>query len=108
MIDLHETESLCPVCLKKIPAFIITEEGTSFMRKTCPEHGTSTTVLWRGGIPMTSWIRNKERAHIKNPVTSITKGCPFDCGLCADHRQHTCTALIEVTQNCNLNCKYAA
>lgn len=106
MIDLHETESLCPVCLKKIPAFIITEEATSFMRKTCPQHGTSTTVLWRGGIPITSWIRNKERAYIKNPVTSVTKGCPFDCGLCADHRQHTCTALIEVTQNCNLNCKF--
>ncbi len=106
MIDQYETESLCPVCLSKIPAAVITEAGDTYMQKTCPEHGTTKTVLWRGGIPMDNWIRNKERAYIKNAVTRVEKGCPFDCGLCAEHRQHTCTALIEVTSNCNLNCKF--
>lgn len=32
------------------------------------------------------------------------KGCPYDCGLCNNHAQHTCTALIEVTWRCNLAC----
>ena len=31
-------------------------------------------------------------------------GCPFDCGLCSAHAQRTCTALVEVTERCNLCC----
>lgn len=102
----YETESLCPICLKKIPATIVSEKGSSYMQKTCPDHGTTKTVLWRGSIPMENWIRKKERAFIPNAVTKVERGCPFDCGLCSEHRQHTCTALIEVTQNCNLKCKF--
>lgn len=101
----YETESLCPVCLKKIPASLLKEGDSYYMQKTCPEHGSTKTVLWRGGIPMEDWRVNKERANLKK-TTKVEKGCPYDCGLCAEHRQHTCTALIEVTQNCNLNCKF--
>src|SRR3954453_13393478 len=38
------------------------------------------------------------------------KGCPFDCGLCTEHEQHTCLGLVEITSNCNLSCPmcYAA
>src|SRR4029450_14087074 len=31
-------------------------------------------------------------------------GCPYDCGLCPDHEQHSCLALIEINQHCNLTC----
>src|SRR5262249_30495085 len=31
-------------------------------------------------------------------------GCPFDCGLCPDHEQHSCLALIEINEHCNLTC----
>ena len=31
-------------------------------------------------------------------------GCPYDCGLCPDHEQHSCLALIEITEHCNLTC----
>lgn len=99
------TKSLCPVCLKIIDAYISTGGTESIMEKKCPDHGKFRTVLWRGSIPMGKWIVKKERVHIKSPVTEVQKGCPFDCGLCGEHRQHTCTALIEVTQNCNLHCK---
>lgn len=85
---------------------MVTEENTTYMIKTCPTHGTYKTVLWRGGIPMKQWVRDKARATINNPKTKVGKGCPYDCGLCEEHRQHTCTALIEVTQNCNLNCTF--
>jgi uncharacterized radical SAM superfamily Fe-S cluster-containing enzyme len=36
--------------------------------------------------------------------TEVSKGCPLDCGLCPEHRQHTCLALIEVNTACNLDC----
>lgn len=31
-------------------------------------------------------------------------GWPYDCGLCPDHEQHSCLALIEITEHCNLTC----
>ncbi len=30
--------------------------------------------------------------------------CPFDCGICSNHEQATCTAILEVAYACNLNC----
>jgi uncharacterized radical SAM superfamily Fe-S cluster-containing enzyme len=42
--------------------------------------------------------------------TPVKWGCPYDCGLCTDHEQHSCLSLIEVTDSCNLRCPvcYAA
>ena len=36
--------------------------------------------------------------------TAIERGCPYDCGLCPDHEQHSCLALVEITDHCNLTC----
>ena len=36
--------------------------------------------------------------------TPIQYGCPYDCGLCPDHEQHSCLTLVEVTDGCNLTC----
>jgi uncharacterized radical SAM superfamily Fe-S cluster-containing enzyme len=32
------------------------------------------------------------------------RGCPYDCGLCTEHEQHTCVGLLEITSSCNLTC----
>ena len=106
LAPIRTVDSLCPICLRVLDAFIVEEDDRAIMLKTCLDHGSFETVLWRGEAPMHEWIRTKKRAHIKNPVTQVEKGCPFDCGLCSDHRQHTCTALIEVTSRCNLNCRF--
>lgn len=103
---LSKTESLCPVCLKKINAIICTKDNETYLEKSCSEHGRFKALLWRGSMPMEKWQRPKIPAVITHPNTSIDKGCPFDCGLCVSHRQHTCTALIEVTQRCNLRCSF--
>ena len=36
--------------------------------------------------------------------TSVEHGCPYDCGLCTDHEQHSCVSLVEITDRCNLTC----
>jgi len=36
--------------------------------------------------------------------TEPDRGCPYDCGLCTEHEQHTCVGLLEVTSACNLRC----
>ena len=37
-------------------------------------------------------------------ATPVRWGCPYDCGLCADHEQHSCLSILEVTDRCNLTC----
>lgn len=76
------------------------------MVKICPEHGESSTVIWRGDPELSDWIRPKTPYSNPAPQTPLNRGCPFDCGLCVQHRQQTCTALLEVTGRCNLGCPY--
>ena len=101
---LSTTASLCPVCLNRIPARREQLGDTVWLVKQCPEHGSFRTVIWRGSIPFTSWLREKKPSALQKTFTAVTRGCPFDCGLCPTHGQHTCTALIEITQRCNLHC----
>lgn len=103
---IMKTQSLCPRCLKKIHASIVLRGGKYYMIKICPEHGPFKTIIWNGSTPLEKWMIKKERATIEHPQAKTEKGCPYDCGLCSEHRQHTCTALIEVTQNCNLHCAF--
>jgi len=98
------TESVCPVCLAKIRARRIARREQVYLEKTCPEHGSFQTVIWRGDPAMDTWVRPKTPAYPSNPATQIEKGCPYDCGLCPDHRQQTCCVLLEVTQRCDLKC----
>ncbi len=102
--DRNETESLCPVCLVKIPAKIVVRENIAVLEKTCPTHGDFATPIWRGEPGFESWKRPKIPKPPPVTFTNIAKGCPFDCGLCPDHRQRSCTILIEVTQRCDLKC----
>ena len=99
-VVLATTESVCPECLQRIPG------GDVFLAKTCPEHGEFRAVVWRGAPDFIGWSRPKVPAYPTAPATGIGLGCPFDCGLCPDHRQQTCTALLEVTQRCDLRCSF--
>lgn len=103
---ISETRSVCPECLKRIPAQRVAHENTVYMIKQCPEHGEFRTVLWRGSPTWESWIRPTTPSKPKTAFTEVERGCPYDCGLCSDHWKPTCTALLEVTQRCNLNCRF--
>lgn len=96
--------SVCPVCLKAIPAGHETIGDETFLVKECPEHGVFRTVVWRGAPNFSDWSRTKIPSLPQKPFTRVDKGCPFDCGLCDAHRQHTCTAVMEVTWRCDLGC----
>lgn len=106
--NLRTTESVCPVCLGKIPAKHVLSNGDIYLQKTCAKHGDFSTVIWRGGskIDYHSWIKDKLRSQPEVCLTEPEKGCPLDCGLCSEHRQQTCCVVLEVTERCNLNCNY--
>jgi 7,8-dihydro-6-hydroxymethylpterin dimethyltransferase len=105
------TVSLCPVCLRKVDAKVIIEPSGVFLHKYCPEHGAQQVLVADDSV---YW---KESRRLYMPPTSPLRrntqrslGCPWDCGLCPDHEQHTCLAIVEITTQCDLQCPvcYAA
>lgn len=104
-IYYDHTISLCNECHKRISAKIIFEDQKVFMTKKCSEHGFQ-KVLIADDIEFYKNIRNYNKAseYPKSPHTHTDYGCPMDCGICADHEQHSCLTLIEVTDRCNLTC----
>lgn len=100
---LGDTLSLCPLCLKRLPARRVPDGDTVRLTRTCPEHGEFREPVWVGEPAMSSWRRPKKPSP-PNPGGTTAKGCPYDCGLCPQHAQHTCSALVEITARCDLGC----
>lgn len=99
------TISLCPECLQRIGAKIIIEEEQVFMTKRCPNHGFFKVKI-ADDVAYYKNIRNYNKAS-DTPIhfgTEVKYGCPYDCGLCVDHEQHSCLSIVEVTDRCNLTC----
>jgi uncharacterized radical SAM superfamily Fe-S cluster-containing enzyme len=98
--------SICTTCFRKVEGKIVFEDGRVFMIKRCPAHGTE-RVLMADDV---DYYRRCREIFIKPPEmpvrfnTPVRHGCPYDCGLCSDHQQHSCLSLVEVNDHCNLRC----
>jgi len=102
---LGQTTSLCETCLELVPAKVIAEGDCVFYLKRCRAHGVQKTLIaddlgyWKS---QRDWLKPGDR-----PLAAQTRtehGCPYDCGLCADHEQHSCLAILEINEACNLSC----
>jgi uncharacterized radical SAM superfamily Fe-S cluster-containing enzyme len=104
-IYYDHTISLCNDCHRRIDAKIIFEDDKVFLTKRCREHGFQ-KVLIADDISYYKQIRNYNKAseYPLAPHTQTNYGCPYDCGICPDHEQHSCLTLIEITDRCNLTC----
>lgn len=100
-----QTTSLCETCLEPVPAKVILQDDRIYYLKRCRRHGLQKTLIsddiayWR---QQKLWLKPGDR-----PLTAQTRteaGCPFDCGLCPDHEQHSCLAIVEINRACNLAC----
>lgn len=99
------TLSICSTCLKRVEAKVIFENDLVYLLKRCPDHGAQ-KVLIATDIDYYKKIRNYVKRS-ETPLkfnTPVKHGCPYDCGLCTDHEQHSCLSIIEVTDRCNLKC----
>lgn len=100
-----QTTSLCETCLKLVPAKILIEGDDVFYQKRCNEHGVQKTLI---STDATYWKSCKDYLKPGDrplaPQTTTERGCPYDCGLCPDHEQHSCLAILEVNEACNLTC----
>jgi uncharacterized radical SAM superfamily Fe-S cluster-containing enzyme len=99
------TNSICTTCHRKVEAKIVAQDGQVFMHKRCRRHGLEKVL-----ISTDPDYYQRSRLTLKPgqlPLkfnTPIRYGCPYDCGLCPDHEQHSCLTLVEITDACNLAC----
>ena len=99
------TRSICPDCKRVIDAQVSLRDGRVYMRKRCPEHGWMEALIYDDAEAYVSSQKyNKPGTPPLEYSTEVKDGCPLDCGLCPEHKQHTCLALIEVNTACNLSC----
>jgi len=99
------TLSICSTCLRRVDAKIVFENNYVYMLKNCATHGFE-KVLIATDIEYYKNIRNYNKPS-EMPLqfnTNTHYGCPYDCGLCKDHEQHSCLTVIEITDRCNLQC----
>jgi len=98
--------SVCTTCLRRVEAKILIKDERVFLEKWCPEHGRERVLI----ADDAAYYRKSREVFIKPPElpqrfnTEQRWGCPYDCGLCPEHMQHSCLTLIEITDHCNLRC----
>ena len=114
---IRTTISLCPECMKNIPAEIIVDPETNWvmMVKSCEEHGEFKDKLsihpedykWQQKYTeeVGSTVNNSTKPEeVMSGIKKVNKGCPYDCGLCENHKSAPNICLIDITNRCNLTC----
>ena len=100
------TQSVCTTCLRPAEAKILIKDGQVFMDKWCSAHGTERVLVSDDA----DYYRLCREVYVKPPempqrfATPMAYGCPYDCGLCPDHMQHSCLSIVEISDHCNLRC----
>lgn len=100
------TQSVCTQCLRPVEAKILIKDEQVFMDKWCPAHGSERVLM----ADDAAYYRLCREVFVKPPempqrfATPMRYGCPYDCGLCPDHMQHSCLSVVEITDHCNLRC----
>lgn len=99
------TKSLCHICLELVDTKIVFENDKVWMHKHCKTHGNMKSMI-ADDVEYYKQIRNfNKQSEIPLKFNSkVHYGCPYDCGLCTDHEQHSCLSIVEVTDRCNLAC----
>jgi uncharacterized radical SAM superfamily Fe-S cluster-containing enzyme len=102
---IKNTKTICPECLKVLDATIFEDDGKVYIKKECNEHGFFQELYWSD---YEQYLRAEKLRYdgegLSNPRTKTVNGCPYDCGICPEHKSHTALAIIDVTNRCNLKC----
>jgi len=99
-----KTKSLCPECLEVIDAEVYESGGKILIKKKCEKHGEFDDVYWSDASLYHKFAKWRYDGKAGITLTKTDKGCPFDCGLCPEHKSSTMLALIDLTNRCNMRC----
>ena len=104
-VFLEYTKSICPVCKAVVDAEVNVRDDRVYLRKRCRDHGRFEALLYSDAAMYLDSMRfNKPGTIPLETQTEVRDGCPLDCGLCPEHKQHACLGIIEVNTGCNLDC----
>ena len=104
-VFLEYTKSICPVCKTVIDAEVNVRDNRVILRKRCREHGLFEALVYSDAELYLAQQRfNKPGTIPLEFQTEVVDGCPLDCGMCPEHKQHACLGIIEVNTACNLDC----
>jgi uncharacterized radical SAM superfamily Fe-S cluster-containing enzyme len=100
-----DTRAVCPVCRKIVEANVVEMDEKIYLKKMCETHGITYALTCSDA----EWYR-ESTLYVKPGQSPLGrsvnefKGCPDSCGLCPEHRQHTCLPVIEILSDCDMNC----
>ncbi|MGH3737796.1 MAG: radical SAM protein [Micromonosporaceae bacterium] len=104
-VFVEYTKSICPVCKAVTDAQVNIRDDKVYLRKRCREHGEFEALVYGDAqLYLDSARFNKPGTIPLTFQTEVRDGCPSDCGLCPEHKQHACLGIIEVNTGCNLDC----
>ncbi|MGH9076956.1 MAG: radical SAM protein [Acidimicrobiales bacterium] len=104
-VFLEYTKSICPVCKVVVDAEVNIKDGQVVLSKRCRDHGPFAALVSSDAEGYMAALRyNKPGTLPLATQTEVVDGCPLDCGMCPDHKQHACLGILEVNSNCNLDC----
>ncbi|WP_255152784.1 radical SAM protein [Halorarius halobius] len=114
---LSSTTSLCPTCLERVPGTYEARDDAVFLRRSCPDHGTTSRKVWES-LDHWRWARQfGPETDVADDGGSDTGDPTSDTGCCSGGTcssggglrvdgDHACLAVVEITQDCNLSCSY--
>jgi uncharacterized radical SAM superfamily Fe-S cluster-containing enzyme len=104
LVGDRTVSSLCPICLKVIRARIFQEGRKLIKEKRCEEHGDFKDIYWSDAALYRKFLRYWSKGLDIDKSSKSRYGCPFDCGICENHKSGTLLGNIDVTNRCNLSC----
>lgn len=97
-------QSLCPQCLALVPKKIVSRNGRVYFLKQCAQHGGREDFVCSDD----RWFDRMEYSLPEKIPASFAiapqRGCSCDCGLCAEHEQHTFIGVLEISSSCIITC----
>jgi uncharacterized radical SAM superfamily Fe-S cluster-containing enzyme len=102
---LKKTTSICPICLKIIPAELKTQNGKILILKKCKVHGTFSATHWQSPSIYNFSEKFDFFKNNANPsIPQVSEDCPNACFSCIEHISDTVIGVIDVTKRCDLQC----
>jgi uncharacterized radical SAM superfamily Fe-S cluster-containing enzyme len=102
---INKTISICPVCLNKIAANIIEQEGKIFIQKRCEQHGEFKDLYYADNELFNLFMDYFRPGNYDDKQLNLNENnCPYDCGICNNHKSSTILANIDLTNGCNFKC----
>jgi 7,8-dihydro-6-hydroxymethylpterin dimethyltransferase len=102
---LTSTTSTCAQCGKLLPAQIHLRAGAVWFVKHCPQHGRQEERIYGDAQAYLALPHYHRAGQVPLKFSNDgAEGCPASCGICANHEQHICMPIVEITDHCDMAC----